>query len=64
MAKGLLMSRIQAAKKAGVDPSVINKYVAKGYLEPIVLEGYEFVYYRDVLKASWKATQDQSRNRW
>lgn len=60
MSKGPLMTRIQAANKAGVAHSVVNRYIQKGYLEPIVIDGYEFVYYRDVLRASWKAAQNSN----
>lgn len=52
------MTRIQAADKAEVAHSVVNRYIQKGYLETVVIDGYEFVYYRDVLKASWIASQN------
>lgn len=58
MSKGPLMTRIQAADKAEVAHSVVNRYIQKGYLETVVIDGYEFVYYRDVLKASWIASQN------
>lgn len=63
MSKGPLMTRIQAADKAGVAHSVVNRYIQKGDLEPIIIDGYEFVYYRDVLRASWKAAQKDNRYR-
>ena len=61
MSKGPLMTRIQAANKAEVAHSVVNRYIQKGLVEPIVIDGYEFVYYRDVLRASWKAAQRDNR---
>jgi len=51
------MTRIQAANKAGINASTVNNYIQKGYLKPMIIDGYEFVYYRDVLRAAWKAEQ-------
>ena len=58
------MTRIKAAEKAGLSVSAIHNYIAKGYMEPIVIDGYEFVYYRDVLRASWIASQKDLSNRF
>lgn len=57
MSKGPLMTRIQAAKKADIHAGTVNNYIQKGYLKPVILDGYEFVYYRDVLRAAWTAEQ-------
>jgi len=52
--RGRLMRKFEAAKRGGISPETIDTYIAKGYLERI--DGPSraiYVYYRDLLRASW-----------
>lgn len=55
------MSIKQAAEKGGITTASLLAYIKNGYLKTHNIAGYEFVYYRDVLKASWTAKQEQIR---
>lgn len=63
MSRGSLMSIKEAARVGEVTTSSIYNYIRKGYLEPVIIEGYEFVYYRDVLQAAWKAQRKNNKSR-
>ena len=60
--KGELLPTKDAAKKADISMNTLKSYKENGHLECINIDGYEFVYYRDLLRASWKAKQIQIRN--
>jgi len=60
--KGDLLPTKDAAKKADISMNTLKSYKENGHLEYVDIDGYEFVYYRDVLRAAWKAKQIQIRN--
>jgi len=55
--KGQLMTVPQAAKKSGLAETTIRRYATKGYLEKHRIGQNVFVYYRELLRASWIADQ-------
>lgn len=55
MSRGSLMSIKEAARVGETTTASIYNYIENGYLEPVMIEGYQLVYYRDVLRASWEA---------
>lgn len=57
MDKGPIMSFQMAAEHGEVNVSTIRNYVKSGLVKPIEIAGVEFVYYRDVLRASWESRQ-------
>jgi len=57
MGKGQLMTIPQAAVKSGLSESTIRKYLSKGYLESHKISRNVFIYYRELLRASWTAAQ-------
>ena len=57
MSRGQLMTPKMAADAAGITGATVKVYINKGLLKTIDVAGYEFVYYRDVLRASWTAKQ-------
>jgi len=60
MNKGPLMTVREAAYKGGITAASIYNYEKNGYLEFVDVAGYQVVYYRDVLRASWAAKQGQA----
>lgn len=54
--RGRLMSKRQAALNANMSEETINTYIKKGYLEEQLVGRRKMIYYRDLLKASWKAS--------
>ena len=62
--KGDLMPKYEAAEKAGISPDTINNYIEKGYLERINGPRRAIhVYYRDLLRASWRAYSEGNTRR-
>ena len=57
MGKGQLMTIPQAAVKSGLSESAIRRYANKGYLEKHRIGQNVFIYYRELLRASWTAAQ-------
>jgi predicted site-specific integrase-resolvase len=57
---GPLLTLGDAADRAGISKATIYNYVNLGYLE-VHFEG-GMVYYRDLLRASWEAKQNQMKN--
>lgn len=60
--RGELLTPKDAAKKAEVSLHTLKNWQQQGHLEYIDIAGYDFVYYRDVLRAAWAAKQVQIRN--
>lgn len=58
--KGPLVTINDAAKMAEIHKATISKYVQEGWLD-LQFEG-TMVYYRDLLRASWIAKQNQMKN--
>ena len=50
-----------AAEKGGITPASIYNYEKEGYLKFVEIDGFRVVYYRDVLRASWEAKQQNVR---
>lgn len=57
---GPLMSLDDATRLAGITKSTLHNYVNQGHLQ-LQFEG-GMVYYRDLLRASWLAKQNQMKN--
>ena len=60
--RGELLTPKSAAKKADISMNTLRSYIENGHLEYVDVAGYDFVYYRDLLRAAWKAKQVQIRN--
>lgn len=58
--KGPLLLINEAVEMAGITRYTLTKYVKAGYLD--LQFGGEMVYYRDLLRASWVAKQNQQKN--
>jgi DNA-binding transcriptional MerR regulator len=54
--KGPFLPVKEAVKMAGINIQSLRNYEARGYLELHFAGG--MVYYRDLLKAAWRAQQD------
>lgn len=62
--RGRLMRKYEAAKKAEISPDTIKSYINKGYLEGIYgPKRVIFVYYRDLLRASWMSYSEGTTKR-
>jgi phage pi2 protein 07 len=57
---GPMMSLDDACEKAGISKATLYNYVNQGHLE-LQFDG-GVVYYRDLLRASWLAKQNQMKN--
>ena len=58
MSKGPLMTVKEAAAMGGITTASIYNYEKEGYLKFVEIAGFRVVYYRDVLRASWEAKQN------
>lgn len=62
--RGELLPKYEAAEKAKISPDTINNYIEKGYLERINGPRKAIhVYYRDLLRASWKSYSEGNKRR-
>lgn len=62
--RGELMRKYAAAEKAGIAPETIDSYIEKGYLQRINGPRKAIhVYYRDLLRASWRSYSQGKTNR-
>jgi len=62
--RGKLLSRKDAARVGGISPETIDTYIEKGYLEEVRGSKNEiYVYYRDLLRASWKSYSEGNTKR-
>ena len=61
---GPLVLISEAAEMAEISTTTIRRYEGRGYLEDQWIEGagVPMVYYRDVLRASWKAKLAMKEN--